>query len=119
MIDNMYLQSVLRQRGGKNGEDVSEDKSIKLGWTVAEKVMRTVKPLAKSPVKEILGGILIKSCMIKPQRLDTKSFKPPLSFPANQMGDGLGFSFESKNDKSATSPAASLHLCINLLHSLS
>ena len=54
MIDNMYLQSVLRQRGGKNGEDVSEDKSIKLGWTVAEKVMRTVKPLAKSPVKDIL-----------------------------------------------------------------
>ena len=33
---------------------MSEDKSIKLSWTVAEKVMRTVKPLAKSPVKDIL-----------------------------------------------------------------
>ena len=35
---------------------MSKDKSIKLSGTVAEKVMRTVKPLAKSPTKEILGG---------------------------------------------------------------
>ena len=70
---------------------MSEDKSIKLGWTVAEKVMRTVKPLAKSPVKEILGEILITSCMIKPQRLDIKSFKPPLVISSEPNGLWVGF----------------------------
>ena len=34
---------------------MSKDKCIKLCWSVAEKVMRTVKSLAESPVKEILG----------------------------------------------------------------
>ena len=34
---------------------MSKDKCIKLRWSVAEKVMRTVKSLAESPAKEILG----------------------------------------------------------------
>ena len=34
---------------------MSKDKCIKLRWSVAEKVMRTVKSFAESPVKEILG----------------------------------------------------------------
>ena len=45
---------------------MSKDKCIKLSWSVAEKVMRTVKSLAESPVKkywgkssEILGGKFI------------------------------------------------------------
>ena len=67
---------------------MSEDKSIKLGWTVAEKVMRTVKPLAKSPVKEILGAILIKSYMIKPQRLYIKTFPVQVPFVIFRQPNG-------------------------------
>ena len=36
---------------------MSEDESIKLGWTVAEKVMRAIKALAEGPVEDISGEI--------------------------------------------------------------
>ena len=48
---------------------MSKDKCVKLRWSVAEKVMRTVESLAKSPAKEILGGKFMYICGLRSQRL--------------------------------------------------
>ena len=53
---------------------MAKDKCVQLRWSVAEKVMRTVKSLAESPAKEILGEKFMCICGLRSQRLLMISF---------------------------------------------